>query len=381
MPFNINTGTYTSVAGATTAATGQVIQSAVWNSIHGDLAIAITDIGQLQVATPAQRNIIEPNGSFEIWQRGTVVTVSASSTVYTADRWYVAAGANQGHTVSAVAGLVNGSRLAAKVQRAQSQTGTVALAFGYPLDSDSVAQVSGQFVALSFTAKAGAAFSPTSGQLVANVYTGTGTVVQKQVVGFTGQALAINATVALTSSPTKYTFISGSIVPAVVTTQCEVQFQWTPTGTAGADDSFTIDDVEFTPVPTASGPQLPIWRPNFAVSLMECQRYYEKTFPYTVAPAQNVGTVGALACLTAVVSDAPSVDWQFKVSKRATPTITTFNPGAGNANWRNITDGADVTVTVDTANTNSPERVLIYGATVAGASKIIVIHAAADAGI
>jgi len=45
MPFD-NSGNYTPPAGATSAAPGQVIASATWNSIHSDLATALTTLGQ-----------------------------------------------------------------------------------------------------------------------------------------------------------------------------------------------------------------------------------------------------------------------------------------------------------------------------------------------
>lgn len=43
MPFAIATGVYTPPAGATSAAAGQVIQSATWNSIHTDLSTALSN--------------------------------------------------------------------------------------------------------------------------------------------------------------------------------------------------------------------------------------------------------------------------------------------------------------------------------------------------
>jgi hypothetical protein len=45
MSFNSG-GVYTPASGATTAAPGQVIQSAVWNSIFTDLSSALTLLGQ-----------------------------------------------------------------------------------------------------------------------------------------------------------------------------------------------------------------------------------------------------------------------------------------------------------------------------------------------
>lgn len=50
MPFNFSTGVYTAPNGATNAVTGQIIQSAVWNTIHTDLASALTSVGEIVLA-------------------------------------------------------------------------------------------------------------------------------------------------------------------------------------------------------------------------------------------------------------------------------------------------------------------------------------------
>lgn len=46
MPFDLTTGIYTPPAGATTAAPGQIIASAVWNAIFSDIATALTELAQ-----------------------------------------------------------------------------------------------------------------------------------------------------------------------------------------------------------------------------------------------------------------------------------------------------------------------------------------------
>jgi len=46
MGFNTGTGTYTPPAGATTAAPGDIIRSATWNSIFTDISSALTTLGQ-----------------------------------------------------------------------------------------------------------------------------------------------------------------------------------------------------------------------------------------------------------------------------------------------------------------------------------------------
>lgn len=85
----------------------------------------------------------------------------------------------------------------------------------------------------------------------------------------------------------------------------------------------------------------------FGIELGMCQRYYEKSFPYGTAPAQNVGSaLGATYATGQVVNQAFSSQVSFAVSKRAAPTITTFAPDSATANWSLNT----TTPTASTAN-------------------------------
>lgn len=82
-----------------------------------------------------------------------------------------------------------------------------------------------------------------------------------------------------------------------------------------------------------------------ALVLERCRRHFRKSFPEGTTPAQNAGVGGSLM----IVSDAAttfgrSVEWDD--SMNITPTVVTFNPSAANANWRDITNAADRTVTV-----------------------------------
>ena len=85
---------------------------------------------------------------------------------------------------------------------------------------------------------------------------------------------------------------------------------------------------------------------SFGDTLQRCLRYYEKSFPYTTAPVQNAGAVGAttwnLALAGAVAGIAP-MSLPFKVTKRAIPTMTFFNTGATNAQVRNLSRSTDAT--------------------------------------
>ena len=87
---------------------------------------------------------------------------------------------------------------------------------------------------------------------------------------------------------------------------------------------------------------------SFATELALCQRYYEKSFPYATAPAQNTGaTLGAAYATGQVLNQAFSAPVNFAVIKRTAPTITTYSPNAASANWETI---AAVTPTAGTAN-------------------------------
>jgi hypothetical protein len=118
-----------------------------------------------------------------------------------------------------------------------------------------------------------------------------------------------------------------------------------------------------------------------AVELLNCQRYFCKTFPLATTPAQNTGSVlGALTYRAAVAgATAQGVRWQFPSRMRTAPTITTYNPSAANSNWRNATDNADSGASSTAAL--GENGVFIGNAQAAGdaAGEILHVHATAAA--
>lgn len=83
----------------------------------------------------------------------------------------------------------------------------------------------------------------------------------------------------------------------------------------------------------------------FDQELARCQRYYEKSTNYSVAPADNCGLEGAVSIRTPITSTYhPVGNVPFKVVKRTAPTVTFYNPSAVDANnkIRNTTDNANV---------------------------------------
>jgi hypothetical protein len=79
----------------------------------------------------------------------------------------------------------------------------------------------------------------------------------------------------------------------------------------------------------------------FGMELALCQRYYEKSFPYNYEPVQNIvslvgatdGVRGAVLATGQVVNQKFSSAVKFAVTKRTTPTITTYAPDSATANW------------------------------------------------
>lgn len=390
--------TFSNVSGATTAVAGDIIQSAVWDAIHTDYAIAFTRVMSQLSGMESCRNALYMNGGLEVWQRGAgsaaSIAVGASTLAYTADRWYLQTGANQASIVSAQAGLVgpattlvsssNGSNLSGRVIRNAAQTGTGAMIFAYPLDTDEIARLRGNKVSFNMSAQAGANWSPTSGTLNIVLYLGTGaSPAKRNTTPYAGetQAFAISTNMTVGGSVATITGGSSAIVP-LATTQAELQISWSPTGTAGAADSITIDNVQVEPNTSdntwtiTNFDYLPFW-----LMYTACQRHYWKTFNYGVAPAQNGGGAGAMQNMVQVANVSFGSFITFPVVMRVTASVTSFNPNNTNANWRNITTNNDITAAIDPNTQLGLNGVMITGVSVSAATQMAAIHITASAGI
>lgn len=115
----------------------------------------------------------------------------------------------------------------------------------------------------------------------------------------------------------------------------------------------------------------------FGTELALCQRYYEKSFSYATAPAQNTGTtLGATYATGQVTNQTFSSQVVFAVAKRAAPTITTYAPDAATANW------STNTTTPTSATTNIGESgFAVTGSTAVTAGNGYSIHWQANAEI
>jgi hypothetical protein len=390
MPF---TGpVFANVSGASNAAPGQIVQSAVWNAIHEDYSEAFTQVMEQLIAQITNRNILWMNGGLEVWQRGAgdsaSISVAALTTAYTADRWYLTTLANEASVVSAQAGLVGASQLSARIQRTAAQTGVGVMTFGYPLDTDEIVRMRGSVVTLSMLLSAGATWSPANGTLIATLYTGTGAVA-KRGAGFTNEVTVLTVSTNLTpgGAAVAVSGTSAASVPANAT-QAEIQFTWTPVDPAGGTDYFQVDDVQIecnlsddTWTPTNYD------RLNFADMLAGCKRHYNKTFPYNIAPAAGAGLSNSLQII-AQSAERIGIWWQYPVEMRTNPAFTKYNPAtATSSNWYTIASitssvSSSISAGFDTLwATNATKGIFAQTLASAAIGNLAFIQAQADAGI
>jgi hypothetical protein len=189
----------------------------------------------------------------------------------------------------------------------------------------------GQTVTLSFWAKAGATFSGSG--LTAQVIAGSGfnQSAASLVAGtWASASQVVDVPQALTSSMARYQFTG--VVPATAT-QLGILLSFTPAGTAGADDSVSINGVQLEIGASAS----PFEHIDAQVTLEVCQRYAwaipEPAAGVVIGAGANTGASAQLFYIATPVQllKAPTVTvaaGAFKTNQAGTATATTITPGA-----------------------------------------------------
>ncbi|HVM79098.1 MAG TPA: hypothetical protein VMU06_08760 [Stellaceae bacterium] len=123
--------------------------------------------------------------------------------------------------------------------------------------------------------------------------------------------------------------------------------------------------------------------PHIGDELERCQRYYAKTFPLATSPAQNAGTAGALIFTQGVGAATAQKGnlWALPVRMLKAPTITLFNPGAANAQARNLDTSTDCSASaidaVGSSEWSVPFNVTSPSGSAAG--QRLALHLTADA--
>jgi len=309
------------------------------------------------------------NSQFNVWQRGTTV---ASGNSYGADRWQQARQASvSGLTVSrqATGDTTNLPfiQYCARVQRDSGNTSTNGVYFGQPFETLNSLQYAGKTVTMSFYARKGANYSPTSSNLNVFLETGTGTDQNAIAGSYTGSAKPINQTITLTTTWQRFSYSAtlGSTVTEVMP-----WFEMIPTGTAGAADYYEITGVQVEIAGSASA-----YSPNtstYQAELAACQRYFLKyggnqineTFPGMLLSYSTTQGEGPIA-LKSTMRTTPTIAFStLKVSDVASYNlaVTNLTITSGNSSG----DAAYLVFTVASGATSGKTNVLRTDGSTAG---------------
>jgi hypothetical protein len=237
-----------------------------------DIANNAVTQGKLSTDVPLSgfRNSVI-NGGFDVWQRGTSPTAiaSTSSSAFLADRWQATRYAS-GSKQSQIFPSLDGFRYGIRIQRDSGNTSTNVIYLSQSFEGDVAIKLANKPVALSFYARAGSNYSPTSSFLYVGLNTGTGSEANVAYGIFAGLIPpSINSNVTLTTSWQRFTFIAN--IPSG-TTQAGLLFSMSPTGTASTNDYFEITGVQLE----QSLQPTPFEQRPIGVELALCQRYFWK---------------------------------------------------------------------------------------------------------
>jgi hypothetical protein len=291
-----------------TYANGDVYSASDVNDTNGTINL----LTSTTLSVSAGKNSVI-NGGFDIWQRATSFSLAASSGLtYVADRYTTQTNASQACTVSRqLTGDTTNLPFIQYCLRYQRNSGQTGVARQYLVNSfETVNTIPfvGRTVTLSYYARKGANYSPTSSILEASLFTGTGTDQNAFVYTGSAQIGATNAT--LTTTWQRF-----SLTVAIPTTVTELAptFSWASVGTAGANDYFEITGVQLelgsvaTSFSRAQG--------TIQGELAACQRYYIKF---------NDSTNAVLANGNARSTTGTNLLCNLPTSMRARPTSLDF---------------------------------------------------------
>ena len=287
------------------------------------------------------------NGNMSTWQRGTSFTSVAAT--YTADRWLGvrpgnAVGLNISRQVTGDTTNLPTIRYCLRAQRASANANTDSYYIGYGLETTDSIRFAGQTVVLSFYARAGANYSPTSSGFVANIYTGTGTD-QNVESGFTGSANPSSVTHTLTTTWQRF---QQTVTLSASATQVGFLFIASPTGTASTNDYFEITGVQFE----AGSVATPFEFENIGTTLAKCQRYYFRTPSTTAQSYANIAGGGLISASTNA-----EFTINMPVTMRTAPTD--FDASAAGTFYVGALTGGGVTTSIN--NTGYRATNISYG--------------------
>lgn len=338
------------------------------------------------------------NGTMEIWQRGTAFAAISSGS-YAADRW-------KREGTSAAVFTVNRSTSAPTVAQANVlfnyslevdvTTADAAVAAG---DLETIVQkIEGgtwrHFAQRDFCCSFWVYSTKTGVHCVAFRNSGDDrSYVATYVVNATNTWEYKSVAVLASPSAGTWNYETGVGVTLAFTMVCGSTFQTTAgawqtgnfSGTSGqvncmdsTSNFFRITGVKFDLgiLPT------PLDVVDFEREYLRCLRYYQKSFDYATAPAQNLGSnTGELVFPQTVGASTTfnTVTVPLQVPMRSDITVTYYNPNAANAQVRNRNTSTDCS---STSAVNANEKVFTIQSTTPGGSataQTLAVHWAGHA--
>jgi hypothetical protein len=281
------------------------------------------------------RNLID-GGDFTVnpWQRniaglataGVITTPITNTPKYFPDRFFAVGGGSSAILMAQVADTsLPGFSQACKVSRQAANADLTKIQFGQVIETADTIKLQGLPVTFSFYAKAGANFSSAGLALTAQVVYGTGTnqsAASMAAGTWTGFTNLINqAVVLITGGYQRFSFTA--TLPSNAT-QIGIMLSFTPVGTAGADDSFTVQGLQLEQSSFAT---------NFEHRDIEFEIALAQRYCFVIAePAAGV-VVAQGGCNLAANSQVFLID--MPTIMRTAPTVTvsagTFQVAAGAA--------------------------------------------------
>jgi hypothetical protein len=315
MASELRVNTITSTTGVGTVTLGSSGVSFSGTPTFNDVTLSSINSGPLA----GLRNLII-NGGYDIWQRGTSFT---SNTSYTADRWWMVNDAVGTATITrqdiSTQGL--GSQYCLRAERS---AGTNRWVIGTQLETSVVKSLLGKKVTLSFYLRKGSA-------LTSDVTATLATSSTEAIFGSAVDSITITASNSSINAST-FTKFSGTLTIPTSSSALGIKVEFSANQTGASNAYFEVAQVQLEEGSTAT----PFERRIISQELEMCQRYYEKSYDYSVIPG-SVADAGAWESISINVADFYDFGrLMFKTRKRSTAVVSLWSTNGVAGQWRNI---------------------------------------------
>jgi lipopolysaccharide export system protein LptA len=313
------------------------------------------------------------NSNFDRWARGTSFSNPTNAVgSRTVERFLTCrASFTTGMSITRQTSSDVGSRYKIRIQRTAANNSAAEMVIEQPLETSEVIKLRGQYLTLSFLAAKGADFSASGNKLACNIIYGTGTD-ECLRDGMTGQTSLTSQDNTITSSMVRYTMTTNAVVPNNASS-LTVKINYVPTGVAGTNDWFELSQVKLETGQTATAYQAK----NIIDEINACLRFFRKSFNYDIVPQQNTNLTGAIQ-YHAINGVNIRYTTRFDIPMRnSSYVVTTYNPNAANALWRNLDTSADGNV--DTSQKSENALIIALTTPSFNTGAWIAIHYTADA--